>query len=260
MDTGLSSGRSGPQFRCTTPSYEWRPPDRHASSRRGWLKYSAEWLLAAALAGGTRAWAEDDEPATERKTLQGFPLFRQPDKISCGPTCCSMVLNYYGVVAGFRSLQKKTKTRLLKIGNLQVGFTLPSKVEKALEAFGLSSTVYQAGCSEHIVQMIDEIRPPILLVRSSQKTWHYVVAIGYDRSRSIKVADPAGHQYWLAWSVLEKAWRFDGDLRGNMFPSRRTGLDRVGHRIDLWRTLVEANLIEVVCGQMMIVPDHPAVS
>ena len=29
--------------------------------------------------------------------LEGFPVLRQPDPISCGPTCAAMVLRYYGV-------------------------------------------------------------------------------------------------------------------------------------------------------------------
>ena len=246
--------------RSRSTSFEFRALHRFECNRRMWLRHSVQSLLAASLVGPACVWASDEQETAEGKTLKNFPLYKQPDKISCGPTCCSMVLSYYGICAGFRTLQKQTKSRLLKIGAIQVGFTFPSKVEKALEAFGVGATVYQAGCSEHIQQMIDQSRPPILLVRSSRKTWHYVVAIGYDKSHSILVSDPAGHQYWLSWDVLDRAWRFDGDLRGNSYQKRRRGFCRVGRRIDVWRTLVETNLIEEVHGQMMIAPDQPAVS
>lgn len=201
--------------------------------------------------------------------LHNFPLHKQPDRISCGPTCCSMMLAYYGIAARFTDLKKTAGTRLFKFGKEEVGFTWPSKVKKTLTTYGLPAELYADGNLPTVQKLIDTGRPPILLVRSSEKTWHYVVATGHQRGRRYRISDPLGKQYWMSANDLDKAWAFKADLRGNetngadckvcggngkvgVLPCLFCGGD--GNLPDLHRGVVTTNLIERVKPRTMIVP------
>ena len=215
--------------------------------------------------------------ATERVgvLLPNFPVMRQPDAISCGPTCCSMLLKYYGVLVGVPQLKEIAGTRLFKMGDDEVGFTWPSKVQKALTQFGLANTLKKQAGLDDVVKAVEDNRPPIVLVRSSRKTWHYTVVIGHRRSQLFKMADPLGYTYWLPARTLENAWSFDGDLRGNPLLGKEckvcAGNGKVGffkclvcggdgHLPDMYRQVVQMNLIERVKANTMISPNQAALS
>jgi predicted double-glycine peptidase len=62
--------------------------------------------------------------------------------------------------------------------------------------------------------MISENRPSIVLVRSGEYTWHYVVAIGYDEE-GITVADPGwGMRRTLKNEHFHGTWSFATDMSG----------------------------------------------
>lgn len=149
--------------------------------------------------------------------LSSFPIYKQPDGISCGPTCCAMVLNYYGKSAGVGPLKTQAGTRHYAGPNLtgrqiQVGLTLPSGMQRALSAYGVPAYVRRGSISD-IKSYVDEKRPPILLIRSGRDTWHYVVATGYMHDGSyIRLADPAGKEYWMRNGDLEAVWRYSHKL------------------------------------------------
>jgi hypothetical protein len=162
--------------------------------------------------------------------LGDFPLITQPDGISCGPTCCAMVLKYYGKSAGIGPLKTAAGTRFYEGPNLtgqkiRVGMTHPSGIQKALADYGLLATV-QRGTIDDIVDLVNRNRPPILLVRSGTDTWHYVVAIGHRynvpaRRMEIRLADPSGSKNWMPASTLEAAWQYSHDLTGQSIDGRR---------------------------------------
>ncbi len=205
--------------------------------------------------------------------LSGFPVMKQPDAISCGPTCCSMLLSYYGVAVGVSKLKEIAGTRLFKMGDDEVGFTWPSKVQKSLSTYGLANTLKKEAQLADVVQAVEENRPPIILVRSSRKTWHYTVVIGHRHARLFKLADPLGYTYWLSARTLENAWAFQGDLRGNPITGNScklcAGHGKVGflkclvcggdgELPDMYRGIVQSNLIERVKANTMIAPDQAA--
>ncbi len=205
--------------------------------------------------------------------LSNFPVIRQPDKISCGPTCCSMVLKYYGVLVDVPKLKEIAGTTLFKMGDDEVGFTWPSKVQKALTKYGLANTLKKQAQLDDVVKSVEDNRPPIVLVRSSRKTWHYTVVIGHRRGEIFKMADPLGYTYWLTARTLENAWSFEGDLRGNPIEGKEckvcAGNGKVGffkclvcggdgHLPDMYRQVVQTNLIECVKANTMISPNQGA--
>ena len=162
--------------------------------------------------------------------LADFPSIVQPDGISCGPTCCSMLLKYYGKSAGIGPLKTAAGTRFYQGPNatgqqIKVGLTLPSGIKNGLATYGVFP-VEQKGTIADIVKLIDSQKPPILLVRSGPELWHYVIAIGHrynikDNRLEIKLADPSGNQpSWIEASKLDAAWTFSHDLNGNATQGR----------------------------------------
>jgi hypothetical protein len=205
--------------------------------------------------------------------IANFPVMRQPDAISCGPTCCSMLLHYYGMAVGVNQLKEIAGTKLFKMGEDEVGFTWPSKVQKSLTTYGLANTMKTEADLQDVVQSVEENRPPIVLVRSSRKTWHYTVVIGHRAGRLFKLADPLGYTYWLPAGTFQDAWAFDGDLRGNPIYRKdckmclgkgKVGLLKClvcggdGHLPDMYRSIVQTNLIERVKTNTMISPNQSA--
>lgn len=180
-----------------------------------------------------------------------------------------MLLQYYGVTVGVNKLKEIAGTRLFKVGEDEVGFTWPSKVQKSLTKFGLESTLEKEAKLDDVVKSIEDNRPPIVLVRSSRKTWHYVVAIGHRQERIFKLADPLGYTYWLSAQTFQQAWAFDGDLRGNEITGRACKICRGKGKVgfakclicggdgelpDMYRSIVQTNLIERVKTNTMITP------
>ena len=172
--------------------------------------------------------------------IHAFPLLKQPDHITCGPTSATMLLNYYGCDLTIDEVKKRTKTQWIAYKGESIGMTSPDLILHALNHFNISAKIYRTDV-DRIKYFISQHRPPILLVRSGLKTWHYVVAIGYDQQDFI-LADPAnGNLRKISLKVLQNAWLFNGDLRGVKYEKN-----------DYWRTALEGVEIQ---GGTLIVPE-----
>ncbi len=158
------------------------------------------------------------------KTLAGFPQMTQPDGISCGPTCCSMVLKWYGIDAGIGPCKTKCGTRFVEAGDWKFGLSVPAGVRDCLAGYGVPAAVHTAS-ADTIRQYLDQDRPCILLVRSAVKSWHYIVATGYDRDRgTFTVTDPGGSTYPMTEGVLDGCWTFSHDMAGKPCGDRKCGI------------------------------------
>lgn len=179
---------------------------------------SWKWFLLIAFGMGiaARVGYEFQHDYSEQSKIENFPLYEQPDGISCGPTSCRMLLEYYGHQYPLDEIRKVTKTDwwLDEENDIEIGGSTIEYVKEAMNHFGVPSTIKK--CSiEDLKQLVYEKRPPIVLLRSGDGPyWHYVVAIGYTEDQII-VADP-GDGKIAGYDIerFERAWAFTHDLYG----------------------------------------------
>ena len=146
--------------------------------------------------------------------IQEFPLLKQPDQISCGPTACAMVLNYFNNKVSIKEVKKIAKTEWFEYKNEPVGMTSPDYMAKALTYFGVNAKL-EIGNLEKIKYYVSQNRPPIVLLRSGKSLWHYVVVVGYNRNMFL-VADPGwGFRQNIKAEILESSWNFSSDMSGH---------------------------------------------
>jgi hypothetical protein len=101
---------------------------------------------------------------------------------------------------------------------------MPRGIETALEEYGLKATLQTRASLADVHRYIDQGRPPILLVRSGVKTWHYVVAIGYSRGEQKTILASPGQPGWEwkpANGTLDAAWTFSHDMDGHDCKGRK---------------------------------------
>lgn len=159
------------------------------------------------------------------KLLPGFPIYGQPDGISCGPTSASMVLKYYGFSAGIGPLKTQANTRWFEFGGYKVGMTHPGNLSDAMNVYTRGVGVFSA-TTQDLKRFVDQGRPTIVLLRSGSTTWHYVVVIGYrNDGQSFTIADPGngGYTHEMTAANLNGAWQFSHDMEGNYIPDRKCG-------------------------------------
>lgn len=176
--------------------------------------------------------------------IDAFVVYRQPDGITCGPTSCSMLLNYYGKKVSVEEAKEKALTKWFEHDGNDVGMTLPDYVAFTMKSFGVPSKL-EASNIHRLKYYVSENRPPIVLLRSGKKTWHYVVVIGYMKDKII-IADPGwGKQVTMPIDNFEGAWDFSTDMRGEEMLN------------DFDPFLYMVTTLGDVSGNTMIVPKNP---
>lgn len=149
----------------------------------------------------------------EAHVIEKFPLIKQPDQITCGPTSALMLLKYYDNDVTLDLVKSKSKTHWFDYGSEPIGMTAPDVLVGALNVLGLPSTMME-GDIPSLKKFISNDRPPIVLIRSGEYTWHYVVVIGYDKDNVI-VADPSwGMRRTLKNKDFHGTWSFATDMSG----------------------------------------------
>jgi len=183
------------------------PTPREATDKGGSFVSHIAGRPGATETRNERSWGEK----TERKMPDQYD---QPDGRSCGPTAAAILLKYYGIDAGIGVIKDRAWTD-------ENGMTMPSALEGAMETYGLPMKRHAEMSINDVVSLIRQDRPPILLVRSSAATWHYVVATGFDpETRKIQIVSPnlrfngGTKERWLDADDLDRAWRGRGDLHG----------------------------------------------
>lgn len=142
-----------------------------------------------------------------------FVFIKQPDQITCGPTSATMLLKSYGIDASLEDVKNKTKTEWFKYDGNSIGMTSPEYIPIALKSYGLSARKTR-GSIRKVKNLVSQGRPPIVLVRSGAKTWHYVVVIGYTEE-SVIVADPGhGQRREMTTDAFVGSWDFSTNMKG----------------------------------------------
>lgn len=141
-------------------------------------------------------------------------LLKQPDDITCGPTSVAMVLRYYGKKSDIESIKKITKTVWYSVSGRDFGMTSPQLISVALKKNNLNAVVRQGSIKKLKFLLADDV-PVIVLVRSGEWNWHYIVVIGYDKDM-IFYANPSNSEVeGLSVQEFSSAWSWNSDLRGN---------------------------------------------
>lgn len=171
---------------------------------------------------GTNTQAGADEV-----TLRFGPPLKQPDSLTCGPTCAVMVLNHYGINAGIGPVAQQSDTYLLKCcgdwlaGGIEFGFTLTRNLARSMKDNGLPVDV-RTGTPQDLRASVNEGKPAILLVRSALDLWHYIVVTGYRTSPAqFRIHDTNRDVYWMDEADLVAIWRFSHRI-GNRIGDRMT--------------------------------------
>lgn len=151
----------------------------------------------------------------EKHEIEFKTLETQPDGITCGPTSALMVLKRYGVDnIKLDDVKSKTKTEWFSYGRKPIGMTSPDMLAPAMNHFGVNASM-RKGSIKSLKYFVSTDRPVIVLVRSSQTTWHYIVVVAYDKD-TFKVADPAsGSLKSMKLEDFKTAWEFTSDMSGN---------------------------------------------
>ena len=157
--------------------------------------------------------------------IEWSEFLQQPDGITCGPTSATMVLRQYGFKVEIEEVAKQTKTEWFKYRDESVGMTSPECIPDAMKHFGLPSRLQQANFNQ-LKYYVSRDRPCIVLLRSGESLWHYVVVFGYDED-SVFLADPGffgishGPRQMthglneMDTEIFLRAWSFHGDMQGN---------------------------------------------
>lgn len=145
--------------------------------------------------------------------VKGFHYVKQPDGITCGPTSALMLLTRYGNEVTLDQVKTQTATKWFTHDDKDIGMTSPDMIPSALNHFGVpASTKY--GNIDKLKYYVNQRRPPLVLVRSSYWTWHWVVVIGYDEENII-IADPGdGAREVLPQEHFVGSWDFHTNMRG----------------------------------------------
>lgn len=147
-----------------------------------------------------------------------FPSIRQTYKWDCGANVVQSVLEYYGI-------DQREEDVIRIAGTDKTGTTIEG-IEHAIKKFRLK---YKTGpidieeLQEYIRKKMPVIIPLQAWTRKQKVNWeknwadgHYVVAIGYDRSRIIFEDPSSFNRTYLTYLELKRRWH-DADVDGNRY-------------------------------------------
>ena len=160
--------------------------------------------------------------AVSRSGEDGYPdycmqpfadMMIQPDDITCGPTCVAMLLRHHGIKVEVEDVKDITKTVWFSMDDKDLGMTLPSYISSAISHYGLKP-LQSTGRISSLKAVVAGNGPSIVLVRSGEYSWHYVLVIGYDRECIYFVNPSIGAVEGLSEPEFLAAWDWSGDLQG----------------------------------------------
>jgi hypothetical protein len=150
----------------------------------------------------------------EEYEIKDFPLMVQPDGVTCGPVAAQMVLKYYGKDISLKEVRKVAKTDVYIKGDIEIGGTAPEYEKIALDYFGVPCKFKSMKLNE-LKWHVSENRPVLVVVRSGENMWHWIVATGYT-AETVIFSDPADGKRWeYSNERFNNCWSFKADMEGN---------------------------------------------
>ena len=132
-----------------------------------------------------------------------FIMMEQFDN-NCGPNSVQMLLYYHRKHRRLKDIWSAADIDTVAFG------TVPSELRQALNELDVPTHWYSRRTPNDLRRYIDENRPPIMLLRLSNRGYHWVVAVGYDtRWDEFLIADPNGHFKWWTAEQLNANWSLE---------------------------------------------------
>lgn len=168
-------------------------------------------LIVVSLLIFTSIFSQNSHPSSHMTPF--VDLMQQPDDITCGPTSVAMLLRYYKKYANLDDIKKITKTVWFHYKDRDYGMTSPEMVRNSLDYFGCQAKL-GLGSLSRLKNEISKNNPCIVLVRSGEYNWHYVVVVGYGDGM-VFYANPTNAEIvGISESEFMAAWSWDSDLYG----------------------------------------------
>ena len=140
----------------------------------------------------------------------------QPDHITCGPVTAQMLIHYYGnTKVTLDEIKSLTKTVWFSYEGQDFGMTSPNYISVALNRFGIDNRI-RRGNLDVIKHYLCKNKPCIVLVRSGEFTWHYLVIIGFDKD-FVYICDTNGTSYSQSNKIFIKSWNWETDTQGTAY-------------------------------------------
>lgn len=135
-------------------------------------------------------------------SVLGIPFFKQGKDNTCGQATMTSILNFWGIKSDYQTIVNETNS-----SNIGTDLTV---ITDYIKKQGLEATVYNNGTIEEMKYLIDQSRPPIVLLDfGSLSKEHYVVVSGYnDTQKAFLINDPVqGANIKVSYSNFEKYWQ-----------------------------------------------------
>ena len=120
---------------------------------------------------------------------------------------------FYNLDVSVNDVKKITKTVWYNWSGRDVGMTSPNFMTYALKHFGFNSKM-KYGKIIDLKHTISNGKPCIVLVRSGEWNWHYVLTCGYDAEYIFFANPTTGEIEGLSTDEFYSAWSWNSDLRG----------------------------------------------
>jgi hypothetical protein len=170
----------GPLTGCNSPTVPLQPKfgatvnyQNYAKSARTVAFDKSAPYKVAALSGQRQLLSYNDGS----RVVGGVPFFKQSADNTCAQATTCVVLNYWGVKQDYQAL-----VDMQNHFNLATHYT---KIVEYMKSKGLDAKAYRQGNVGFLKQLIDQGRPPIVLLEFNNDLMqqHYITVVGYNQAK-----------------------------------------------------------------------------
>lgn len=121
-----------------------------------------------------------------RAIIDNFPYVKQGADNTCAQASMAMVMAYWkGISADQDNSYQTLYQQVISESNRRNLPTNGDSIKRYLNYKGLQAQPYKNGTVENLKSLVDDGRPPIVLLDFGQLAEHYVVVVGYDDNLSM---------------------------------------------------------------------------